>query len=372
MQTTNAISARATIRRAVARAVLHVARPAHDAETDPLRGRPLRVLFIHEGAPEELILSLGAVRAIAGAYPGTIVDIVTASDNEELLQSLPYVNDVITFPRHDGNALAAAFAIRRRRPYDVVVDGAIGAREVASRSVALMLASRAPYWLGETGRVRDEVFNVDTPPADPSLSNAMRTLRLVSPLLRENVEADPRPKLALDDIERGWAASYWGRGWARSLRILIDVSADVPERRWPTERFAIVLDHLRRRAPHATMIVAGLPHRASEVEVLAPRADALLFAPSIRQKMALAASADLVFTSDATTAQIASAFRRMLVSMHLRGAEATAPIASPGITIFASDRHSLLPITIERAVSALDEVLDFVKGGTSAMARSAS
>ena len=360
------------LRRSIARAVLRLARPAHDTETDPLRGRPLRVLFIHEGTPDEVIMALGAVRAVAAADRGTIVDILTSSDNVELLHGLPYVNDVIAVNRSERQSLADVFAIRRRRAYDVVIDGAVDTPGVTRRSMALMFASRAPYWLGESGRAGDRVFNVRSSPAEVSLSYAMRTLRVVAPLLPDETDHDPRPKLVLDDIERGWAASYWGRGWARSLRILVEISADAPERRWPADRFAFVLDHLRCRAPHATIVVAGVPHRAPDIELLATRADALLFTPSWRQMMAMTASADLVVTADGAVAHVAAAFRRTLVSLHAAGTETRAPLMANGCRLFSSRSDTLLPIALERVISALDAVLDEVRVGTKSMTRTAS
>src|SRR6185503_2027043 len=165
----------------------------------------------------------------------------------------------------------------------------------------------------------------------------------------------------------GWAASYWGRGWARSLRILVEISADAAERRWPADRFALALDHLRRRAPHATIVVAGVPHRAPDVELLATRADALLFTPSWRQTMAMTASADLVLTADAPVAHMAAAFRRTLVSLHAAGTETRAPLMANGCRLFSSRPDTLLPIPLERVTGALDAVLDDVRVGTAAL-----
>ena len=171
-----------------------------------------------------------------------------------------------------------------------------------------MLASRAPYWLGESGRAGDEVFNVRSTPAGPTLSYAMRTLRVVTSLLPDESEFDPRPKLALDDIERGWAASYWGRGWARSLRILVEISADSLERRWP---------------------------------------------------------------ADAAVAHIAAAFRRTLVSLHPAATETRSPLMANGCRLFSSRPDTLLPISLERVTDALDTVLDDVRVGSAAVARGA-
>ena len=46
-----------------------------------------------------------------------------------------------------------------------------------------MMASRAPYWIGETGRPGDGVYNVRIPRAVPELSHVERTMRLAAPLL---------------------------------------------------------------------------------------------------------------------------------------------------------------------------------------------
>ncbi len=327
------------------------------AAPDALRGRPLRVLFIREGPLGDLILALGAIRAIAEAHPGTTVDVAATDGNAELLRGLPYVHRVIAFPHDDRRASTAASAVRRRAPYDVVVDGMLVHRHVRTRSIAIMLASRARYWVGESGRRTGWTYNVAVPPAPNGLLHVEREVRLAVPFVAGGARMDPRPRLTLDAERRDWAERLWNDPIRGGPRILVNLSASIAARRWPDERFAEALAHLRQREPEAAIAVVGLPADAPSVHALAHGVRAIAHVPTLGELVALVATADLVLSPNTAVCHIASAFETPLVSLHLRDTAVWWPFATPGRCVESTRREDLLGISSGAVIEALDHAI---------------
>ncbi len=353
MQRTEHGARDAVLRMALARAPWR----ARAAEPGTLSGRPLRVLFIREGPLGDLVLTLGAIRAIAESHPGTTVDVIATDANAELLKGLPYVRRVITFPRGDRRLANAVAVIRRFAPYDAVVDGMLVHGHVRTRSIVFMLASRAPFWVGESGRRTSWVYNVAVPPAPDGLLHLERELRLAAPFLEDRAAVEARPMLVVDSGERAWAERQWQSCGRSGARILVNLSAGHPARRWPDWRFGEVLEYLRRRDPDAIVVVVGLPQDAASVTALAQRAGAIAHVPTMRQLVALVASAELVISPDTAVCHIASAFATPLVSLHMAGLEVWWPFATPGRRVVSTQRENLLGVEAGTVIEALEEAL---------------
>lgn len=169
-------------------AMLPALRPASRTELDLLRGAALRVLLIHDDALADAALPERAIRALVLSGPGTTIDVVAGTEHAERYWDVPLVTDVIAVPSA-ARPLRAIGSLLRGRAYDVVVDGAVACPGVTARSAALMLASRAPVWVGEAGAGRASVYNVTTPEPDTTIPYADRVARLVRPLLRDAIAA---------------------------------------------------------------------------------------------------------------------------------------------------------------------------------------
>jgi heptosyltransferase-1 len=334
-----------------------LARPTPDAIVDSLHGRPLRVLVIGEDALGDVVTTASALRAIAQAYPGTTVDLVTAACNAELVNSLPYINDAIFFQLFDRRRLGPALQIFRRRPYDVAIDALVGRPRVTARVIALMVASRAPYWIGETGRPGDGVYNVRIPRADSELSHVERMMRLAAPLLPDATAIELRPHLPLHPLEPAWADAQWSSTWAVVPRVLLNVGSDSPEPRWPVERFAAVADYVRRERPSAAIIVVGPSSQSAAIELLAAGVNGLALIPTVRQLMSLTATADLVVTPTGPVCHLASAYERPLVSLHRAASDARSLFATPGRRVVGTSTDTFLGVETLAVLEALDDVL---------------
>ncbi|MDB4873869.1 MAG: hypothetical protein JWM41_315 [Gemmatimonadetes bacterium] len=322
-----------------------------------LDGRPRRVLFICEDAIGDLLLTLPAIRAIAESSPGTTVDLLTSEYAVDLVRELPYIRDTIVFPRYDRRRVRAGLAMLRRGRYDAVVDGMVLRTHVRTRSVALMLGARAAVWIGEAGRPNDHVYSLPVAPAAVGTTHSARMMRLAEPFLNHGAAPTLRARLVITKLEQARATTAWAATNATGRRIVVNLSASCPERRWPDEKFAAVLDRVRARRDRAAIIVVGLPRDAASVEALAARVGAHGIVPTLRELIALVASADLVLSPDTAVCHMASAFERTLISLNLADHEVWAPYDTPGERVIGPSAETLDGLEADAVIRALDAVL---------------
>ena len=317
---------------------------------------PRRVLFICEDAIGDLILTLPAIRAIAES-PDTTVDLVTSEYAVDLVRHLPYVNRVIVFPRYDRRRLVAALAIARYGAYDAVVDGMVLRRHVRTRSIAMMAGARTAVWIGESGRTSDYVYSIRIPPCDPLTPHAERMMHLARPFLDDASDRDTRARLALSDAEHETANAAWDAARGSGDRILVNLSASCWQRRWSDANFALVLDQIRALRPSAPLIIVGLQKDAESAATLAARTSALATVPTLRELMALIATADVVVSPDTAVCHMAAAFERTLISLNLLNHENWATAPTPGARVVGPNEETFEGLEPPAVIEAVTRVL---------------
>ena len=336
----------------------------------PLTGwdaRPGRLLFIRYDRVGDMVLCTGVLRALARAYPGIVIDVLTTPSNAPALLHLPFVDEVITHERRRWRDYPALFAHLARRRYDVAIDGLVLRPSVNSYTTILMLASRAGWRIGSGGRPHDGVYNVPVaPPQDIyRLHHVDHLARLAAPLGLGADDADWRPTLVVTPPERDAARARWDTtaGWVSGPRILVNISAGQSCRRWPDGHFAIALRELRARAPDARIMVVALEQDRVSATLLAGAVGGLAVVPSLRELMALVAEADLVVTPDTGVTHIAAAFTRPTLALMRRRAEYEmwVPYRTPGVNVFGPTEASLADLPASDVVAVLDDALALVR-----------
>ena len=321
--------------------------------------RSFRLLFIRYDKLGDMIMCSGILREIVRAHPNITVDVLTTPANAPALENLTFIREVILHERGKGEGLLTLARRWRVRPYDVVVDGLIWRPSVSSYVTKLMIASRAPWRIGSAGRPNEFVYNVPVrPPATRYSEHHVDHLgRLAAPF--GVVDADWRPTIALTTAEQEDAERDWSRV-PGSPRILVNLSAGHPERRWSDDRFSELLRHLRRRMPYAAITVVALPDERESAQRVAAAVRARALIPTVRQLFGLVAAADLVITPDTAVAHVASAFTRPTLALMRRRAEyhIWVPYHTPGRNVFGDDEATLAGLPVPRVIEALDELLD--------------
>jgi ADP-heptose:LPS heptosyltransferase len=170
---------------------------------------------------------------------------------------------------------------------------------------------------------------------------------------------DWSPFISISPQMREAAAARWrslGDGTGR--RVLVNVSAGPVTRRWQTDKYIAVIQHLRRRLPDALIFVTGAPNEEDRIADVVARSGATR-APtrSLMEVFALVATADLVFTPDTSVAHAASALRRPVVAMY-RQREPRRWAVNPDTGEVVEHTGDLLAdLSVAPAVAAIDRAL---------------
>ncbi|MDQ3242780.1 MAG: hypothetical protein M3Q09_03540, partial [Gemmatimonadota bacterium] len=139
-------------------------------------------------------------------------------------------------------------------------------------------------------------------------------------------------------------------------RLLVNLSASEPKRRWQDANFIEVLSSIRDRARSMPIVVIGLPAERASVQrvALAIRGHAAE-TPRLRQALALVGTSDMVFTPDTSISHAASAFRKPAVVLLKRDHHPYAPYNIPGENVFwdGNEIHSLPSNRVLGAVERL-------------------
>ena len=323
---------------------------------------PRHVLVIRHDGIGDVLMTTGLLRAIAAT--GARVDVLTRPTSAAALRGLPFVREVSAFEagRRGAYSLALVRRVRRRR-YDAVVDAMIprtvDGRDyhttVKANTVLMLLATGAPRLIG--AGERPNAFVYTDPVAIPA--DAPHHVERVGALARafgiDPTTIDLRPAVVLDRRERDEAERSWAAPAGAGRRILVNVSAAYEGRRWPIERYAAVVSHLRLRRADARILVVAAP--ADREWAAAAAVDgAELLVPTLRGAMALVMTAELVVTPDTSLAHVASAVPVPTVGLLVRGNEEYVAYRTPGAAVFGPG-PALDSLAVEPVLDAMDTVL---------------
>jgi len=318
--------------------------------------RPARLLVIRNDAIGDLIMTTGLLRRLREVHPAAQIDVVVSPSNAPVLEGNPHVRRVYTHRR--GNALRVLRLARtlRAERYDAVLDARVLLDRVPTDPALLMLASGAPHRIGVGGRANDFIYTERVTRISYDVHYVELVARLAAPLGLDPAAGDWRPELSVSPAERAAAARLWGEAAGGGRRLLVNISAGQPRRRWPDERFAAALRHVRERAPDTRMLVLAPPWELDSARAIAAAAGATAAAPALRDAFALVPDADVVFTPDTSIAHVASAFVTPCVVMLLAGMGNFVPYRTPGRCVYAQG-PTLDALPVEPVTAALDEVL---------------
>lgn len=277
---------------------------------------PLKVLFVRYERIGDMIMSTGMIRALAGASPGITLDVLANPSTRPVLENNPHVHAIFTLDRGAWKSYRDVGRQLRAQNYDVIVDGRINNPPVFTSTPLLMLRAGAPYRVGVGGGNNDMVYNVRVQPYDRSVHYIVGSMALAEPFGVCVGELDWRPEIFLTQEERTRANDIWSRADARvsdggsgEPRLLVNLSASEPKRRWHDDNFIQVLRAVRSAHPQMPIAVMGLPAEWASVQRVAASVNAEPSAtPRLRDALALVGTAGRVFTPDTSISHAASAF----------------------------------------------------------------
>lgn len=339
-----------------------------EATLPPPTNSNYRVLFIRYERIGDMIMATSLIRNIARALPGGKVDVLATPATAPVLEGNPYVGKVFTLDRSSLRSYREIMKQLRRERHTVMVDGRINNPPIFTSTPLLMYAGRAQFRVGARGEKKPRIYNVSVPEWNRVDHYIEGSKQLAVPFGVDPARVDWQPEIFLSLEERARAEEKWkeasslvshgnAEGKTGAKRLLVNLSASEPKRRWPDGKFIVTLQAARGRAPHIPMIVMGLPSEWASVQKVANEVRALpVETPKLRDAFALVGTADLVFTPDTSISHAASAFRKPSLVLLKREHRPYAPYNTPG-EIVAWNEDEIQQLPYERVARALEKLL---------------
>jgi ADP-heptose:LPS heptosyltransferase len=324
--------------------------------------RPYRVLFLRYERIGDLIMATGILRAIARSHRTITVDALVSPAAAPVLEQNPYVSRVLTLDRHSRGSYARVLREVRGARYDAVVDGRLNHAAAYTSTPLLLLASRAPYRIGTGGGAADRIYNVRLPEYDRTVPYVEGSKVLAEPFGVDPSTVDWQPEIFLSETERAWADVVWEttRGGAGGRRLLVNLSASEPRRRWADSHFVAVLRDVRTHWPAIPIVLIGLPSEWERVHAVADAVGEGVRAeptPDLRHALALVARAERVITPDTSISHAASAFRLRSVVLLKREHHPYAPWNTPAELVFW-DGNTIAGLAEAPVIAAVRRLLE--------------
>lgn len=340
---------------------------AKETALPPVTSSDYRVLFIRYERIGDMIMATSLIRNIARTLPSGKVDVIATPTTAPVLQGNPHVGTVLVLERSSFRSYGNLMRKLRRERYTVMVDGRINNPPIFTSTPLLMYAGRARFRVGARGVREPRIYNVSVPEWNRVDHYIEGSKQLAIPFGVDPQLVDWQPEIFLTEEERDWAEERWRE--ARELvtpaaattgvtkRLLVNLSASEPKRRWPDGKFVVTLQAARARAPNMPIIVIGLPVEWESVSEVATAVNGLpVSTPKLRDAFALVGTSDMVFTPDTSISHAASAFRRPSLVLLKRDHKPYAPWNTPG-EVIAWKEDEIHQLPHEQVSEALDRLL---------------
>jgi len=334
----------------------------------PATNSDYRVLFIRYERIGDMIMATSLIRNIARTLPSGKVDVIATPTTAPVLQGNPHVGRVLLLERDSFRSYGDLMRQLRRERYTVMVDGRINNPPIFTSTPLLMYAGRAHFRVGAGGDKKPRIYNVCVPEWNRVEHYIEGSKHLAVPFGVDPQLVDWQPEIFLADEERAGAEERWkearelvtppaGATTGVTKRLLVNLSASEPKRRWPDGKFIATLQAARARAPNMPIIVIGLPAEWERVDKVAAEVSGLAVrTPQLRDAFALVGTSDMVFTPDTSISHAASAFRKPLLVLLKREHKPYGPWNTPG-EIIAWNENEIHQLPHERVSKALDKLL---------------
>jgi ADP-heptose:LPS heptosyltransferase len=340
---------------------------ARETTLPPATNSDYRVLFIRYERIGDMIMATSLIRNIANSLPGGKVDVVATPITAPVLEGNPYIGKVLLLERKSFRSYGDLMKVLRRERYTVMVDGRINNPPIFTSTPLLMYAGRARFRVGARGDRKPRIYNVCVPEWNRLDHYIEGSKHLAVPFGVNPESVDWQPEIFLAEEERARAEQLWRK--ARALtggegvttgvtkRLLVNLSASEPKRRWPDGKFIATLRGVRAHAPNMPIIIIGLPAEWESVNKVAIAVNGLAGQTTrLRDAFALVGTSDMVFTPDTSISHAASAFRKPSLVLLKREHRPYAPWNTPG-EIIAWNENEIHQLPHERVSEALEKLL---------------
>jgi ADP-heptose:LPS heptosyltransferase len=334
-----------------------VSAPARRLPVPPFGAAPRRILVVRHDAIGDMVMSTGFFRRIKEHYPDAVLDVVAARANSKVLEGLPWVRRVFVHTRGKFGEFPALRRALRAERYDAVLDGRVILPKLGTDTAFVILASGAPRRVGIGRRINDYIYTDRVFPDSVESHFIDYMAALTVPIGMDAKAGDWRPELRLSSAERAFSERTWSEVRGSDTRLLVNISAGQPRRRWPDEYFIQALRHVRQRHREARILVMAPPWEFESAQAIAQAVGGTPTEPGLRDSFAVVADADILLTPDTSIAHVASAFQIPSVVLILEGMSQFIPYRTAGRCVYAKGK-TLDALPVAPVLQALDLVLE--------------
>lgn len=283
-----------------------------------LQRPPREICIVMMSAIGDAVHVLPVANALKRTWPDARITWVIQPVPYQLVKNHPTVDDFVLFHRRKGRDAWKEFMKTRRqlrgRRFDLVL-----ALQVYFKAGLITAMTESPVKLGfDRARARDLnwLFTTDRIPARPDRHVQDQYLEFL-----EYLGIDPEPvewNLRLSDAERAAQREFFDAIEGRVCAVVMGTSKE--EKNWPSERYARVVEALRRDHGYRVVLVGGPSdaERALADEVLyrtrSMPVDAL--GNDLRRLVWILDGADLVISPDTGPLHIARALDTPVIGLY--------------------------------------------------------
>ena len=283
------------------------------------------ILIVRTDRIGDVVLTVPAVRAVRRAFPDARISFWVAPETKDIVDGLPFIDEVLTKKRKNGlrEYLDFLFLLRRKK-----FDLAVIYHTKRHTNTACFLAG-IPVRLGYCDNKLG--FLLTHPVEDRRHFGEKHEAEYCLDLLRTiGIEDhDLKLELALQKDAEVWAERFVAEHAGKGLRLVaVHPDASCPTRRWPVLHFAALMDRLSMEAG-VKVVLVGAPSAV----------------PLAREMQGLLKCDILDLTGQTTLAQLTSLLSRcaLVVSNDTGPVHVAAALGIPTVTIFMRQQPGINP-----------------------------
>jgi lipopolysaccharide heptosyltransferase II len=283
----------------------------HGVQQGPHRFR--KIIFIRTDRIGDMVLSTPAFKAIKMAFPDAALTVLASRANYPLIQSDPYVNEILVHDSSAGLKETARMVRRlRSRRFDAVIDPMTG---YDAQTAFLSYLTQAETRVGFVGFGREVFFSAPVQLSEPRPGIVDLHLALLTRMGIHCSGIEPELFLREEEIKR---ARRWVRRVAPEGERIIGLhpGAHYATQRWGIRNYAALVELLMKNTGLKPVVLGGPADIPLVKGILARTNDSApaVFSSDLRELMALISQIDVLVCNNSGPLHIAAALKVPTVS----------------------------------------------------------
>ena len=260
-----------------------------------------------------MVLSTPAFKAIKTAFPCAALTVLASRSNQSLIQSNPYVDEILVYDSSAGLRETARMVRRlRSRRFDVVIDPMTG---YGAHAAFLSYLTQAETRIGFAGFGREVFFSAPVQLPEPKLGIVDLHLALLTRLGIHCSGIEPELFLREEEVDR---ARQWVRRVAPEGERIIGLhpGAHYVTQRWGVRNYAALVELLMENSGVKPVVLGGPADTPMVKDILSRMNNSVpaVLSNDLRESMAVISQLNALVCNNSGPLHIAAALKVPTVS----------------------------------------------------------